>query len=74
MRIATLTNVADDSRTMLISGLTLAVAVTTAGSHQCSVGHIGAANRFLPQGGSAPSVGAPQKPLFLRERLARARG
>ena len=49
MRISTLANVADESRTMLSSGLAQS-------SHQWAFGHIGAAVRFLAQI-SAPEVG-----------------
>src|SRR2546423_15607837 len=47
MRFAALTNVADDSRTMLCDGLTTRCA-NTASSHQGLPGHRGAAVRFLP--------------------------
>jgi hypothetical protein len=49
MRIAALTNVADDSRTMLSGGLGSTVTGITASSHQCYFGHRGAAIRFLAQ-------------------------
>jgi len=42
MRLAPLTTVADDSRTMLTNGLARGASNTT-GSHQCGVGHCGAA-------------------------------
>src|SRR5262245_48522174 len=54
MRLAALTNVADDSRTMLCDGLTTRCA-NTASSHQGLLGHRGAAVRFLPH------------PCFLRD-------
>jgi hypothetical protein len=47
MRIAALTNVADDSRTMLSGGLGSTVTGITASSHQCYFGHRGAAIRFF---------------------------
>jgi hypothetical protein len=64
MRIAGLTTVADESRTMLRSGLAYS-------SRQCQVGHLGAAIAFLAQIGAE---GIRPVPLFLQERLARARG
>lgn len=70
MRIAALTHVTDDCLTMLSVGLTQTVALTTAISHQRYCGQLGAAIRFSTQ------IGAPlwHIPLFLLERLARARG
>ena len=47
MRIAALTNVADDSRTMLLRRAYSTVAVTTARSHQCCVGQVGAVIRLF---------------------------
>jgi hypothetical protein len=49
MRIAALTNVADDPRTMLTSGLTQQWRSTAVSSHQCYFGHRGAAIHLLAQ-------------------------
>ena len=60
MRLAALTNVADDSRTMLCDGLATRCA-NTASSHQGLPGHRGAAVRLLPHpcflGNAGPARG-----------------
>src|SRR5437763_8799841 len=60
MRLTALTNVADDSRTMLCDGLTTRRA-NAASSHQGLIGHRGAAVRFLPHpcflGNAGPARG-----------------
>ena len=57
MRITALTNVADESRTMLSGGLAYS-------SHQWGVGHIGTAVHFLAQIGAAQVGPRSSAPCF----------
>ena len=57
MRISTLANVADESRTMLSGGLAYS-------SHQWGVGHIGTAVHFLAQIGAAQVGRRSSAPCF----------
>jgi hypothetical protein len=65
MRIAALTNVNDDSRTMLSGGLALQRLSPMQRSYQCFFGHLGAAVRLVTQDRFCANNGRRQGPGML---------